>query len=437
MEQSSNLKTSEQIEQTIATLESIDGRRGAKCVLTNENLYMIGPAYFLNYLGNWKKVKDKLSFGLKDITSVSYQRRSNPSKAFGRFLLQLVLSFLFFMIIGTVLSSVYQNGLPFNETSVFLMFILPPLLATIIVILISRRESMLRIVLGCEVIYLKTSWYRKEEIDNLHNQMICLVDENHKNEPASLNSEELFGGEPIISEFGEQYRRQYMKDEQTTGGFCVLSPTQLRMGGLHKVNLVFGIWLPSKGHNSININQINGVHFCDHVKFFKVFLIDLIITSILLGLISLYVFIRPGDYNEGMAAMGYMLSLMFLWGFPGIGGAKMRSARMVVDGALGKYGFDTQWYTKDEVNRFQKTITKVLEQTVEQDKQEQTIKPSIVQQQVPTVNQSIPIQSNTQVSINDGVTLLREYNQLLQEGIIDQAEFDKVKAEIFSKREHN
>ena len=169
MEQSSNLKTSEQIEQTIATLESTNGRRGAKCVLTNENLYMIGPAYFLNYLGNWKKVKDKLSFGLKDITSVSYQRRSNPSKSFGRFLLQLVLSFLFFMIIGTVLSSVYENGLPFNETSIFLMFILPPLLATIIIVLLSRRESMLRIVLGCEVIYLKTSWYRKEEIDNLHN----------------------------------------------------------------------------------------------------------------------------------------------------------------------------------------------------------------------------------------------------------------------------
>ncbi len=75
-----------------------------------------------------------------------------------------------------------------------------------------------------------------------------MVDENHKNEPTSPNSEELFGGEPIISEFGEQYRCQYMKDEQTTGGFCVLSPTQLRMGGLHKVNLVFGIWLPSKGH---------------------------------------------------------------------------------------------------------------------------------------------------------------------------------------------
>lgn len=46
MEQSSNLKTSEQIEQTIATLESTNGRRGAKCVLTNENLYIIGPAYF-------------------------------------------------------------------------------------------------------------------------------------------------------------------------------------------------------------------------------------------------------------------------------------------------------------------------------------------------------------------------------------------------------
>lgn len=35
------------------------------------------------------------------------------------------------------------------------------------------------------------------------------------------------------------------------------------------------------------------------------------------------------------------------------------------------------------------------------------------------------------------MTLLREYNQLLQEGIIDQAEFEKIKAEILLKREHN
>ena len=36
-------------------------------------------------------------------------------------------------------------------------------------------------------------------------------------------------------------------------------------------------------------------------------------------------------------------------------------------------------------------------------------------------------------SLRERAELLREYAQLLQEGIIDQAEFDRVKAEILSK----
>lgn len=158
MEQSSNIGTQKLAEQVVATLESNDSKKGTKCILTNEHLYIDGTVYFVTYLGAWKKVSGKETFDLKDITSVSYQKRSNPSKAVLRFFAKLALIILFLIISIMIGQLMYDYSM---DTSSFefwcLFFVVPPLLATIIITLISNRVNMLRILIGSETIYIKTS----------------------------------------------------------------------------------------------------------------------------------------------------------------------------------------------------------------------------------------------------------------------------------------
>lgn len=59
MEQSSNIGTQKLTEQVVATLESNDSKKGTKCILTNEHLYIDGTVYFVTHLGAWKKVSGK------------------------------------------------------------------------------------------------------------------------------------------------------------------------------------------------------------------------------------------------------------------------------------------------------------------------------------------------------------------------------------------
>ncbi len=389
--------------------------------------------------GQWQK-----TFDLKDITSVSYQKRSNPSKAVLRFFAKLALSILFLIIAIMIGQLMYDYGM---DTSSFefwcLFFVVPPLLATIIITLISNRVSMLGILIGSETIYIKTSWYKKEVIDHFHNQLIELIDKQHRAECIDLDivTEELFGGEPIIAEFGNQYRRQYMKDQKSGGGFCMITSTQVILGGRQKVQLMPGIWIPSRKQHNINIDCMERVFFCDHIKLFKIITLDLIITAVLAGIVAAYLIIRPSTYDARIAFMGIAICQAFFWGFPGLAGAKMRQARLVIEATSGTYGFNTKWYTKEEVNQFQKMITKTIETSLERcDKTQQTqyTEPPMIYQQVPEIpHQSAPIQESEQISIKDRAGLLREYNQLLQKGIIDQAEFNRIKAEILSKSERN
>ena len=156
------------------------------------------------------------------------------------------------------------------------------------------------------------------------------------------------------------------------------------------------------------------VFFCDHIKLFKIITLDLMIIAVLAGIIATYAIIRPSTYDARIAFMGIAICQAFFWGFPGLAGAKMRQARLVIEGTSGTYGFNTKWYTKEEVNQFQKIITKAIETNLERyDKTQQTqyTQSPTIYQQVPEIHhQSVPIQESEQISIKDGAGLLREYN---------------------------
>lgn len=434
MEQSSLSGTAEQI---IAVLDSKNAK-GAECTLTSKYLYIDGTAYFVTHHGAWKKAHEKYSADLKNVTHVSYLRRSNPSKAVARFLFKVPLSIILMFLIVSILESMY-SAVP--EDMVLQGIIAPPLLANILVAFTARRESMLGISVGSETIYLKTSWYMKEAIDNFHNQMIKLVDEIHGKEQLNLDMDtgETYGGKPIIAEFGEQYRRQYMKDKRTKGGFCILTHDQVLSGGLHKVQLMPGAWAPSRAEHGIGANQISSIFFRDHISAFKALLLDIALTGILAGAMYGYVLLGLPERNV-VSIFGLTVCQIVFWGFPDLAGIKMRREMLVIEGASGTYGFDTQWYTKEEVNHFQKIIIKIIEMNAKEADKNQQVQhaetPAVYRQFPAALQQSAPMQATPEVSIKEGAALLREYNQLLRDGIIDQTEFEQVKAEILSKREY-
>lgn len=282
---------------------------------------------------------------------------------------------------------------------------------------------MLDITVGSEKIYLKTSWYEKEELDLFYNHLIQLVSNAHQKESISIQVDtgKTFGGEKIIAEFGEKYRRQYMQDKKASGGFCVLTPKHVHISGLHKVRLLPGIWYSSRGMHSIDITSVEKIFFKTSGNPLLVLASAMLISTFSSTVIEPVESLIGYSYGEVFTiCVGLGFAITVLRVLPRL----FNKAKLVLDTRNGTFSVWTCWYKKDEITQFQKLLTKVIENNQLLHKEEQTHRSA-----------QAPMQKHADatVSIKDGAGLLREYSQLLQDGIISQAEFDKVKSEILSK----
>ena len=398
--------------------EYLEGRqvRSAFCVMSQERLYWGGYHFFQNYVGDWTGSAQPSSEAIADITEIAYRKQNDPTRA-RRTAIRLSVLVFALAALSALMSLNRMGG--FNSLF-FLLLPFPISLAlSAAALLKSRKSVMLEISFGCETLSVRTSWYSKEELDAFHNRLVQSTSETHVKEDvlSGMDMGKTYGGRKIIAEFGGQYRERYLKDRKCPYGFCTITPGELHLGGAYSWRFLPGIWLRSRKIRDIRIDQVSKVYYGIVRKPFTVLwayplvLLCLLTAARGIGLISITLI------SAGIA----LLPVLPFWAV-----VLFRQKRLIIESRQGTFAFWTHQDRKAEIRRFQKILLGLIERRSDGQEQEEAVPP--------IVSGEPAVKDPAAVSWREGAELLREYHKLLREGIIDQAEFDRVKGEILLKQ---
>ena len=388
------------------------------CVLTQDKLYWGGRHFFQNYVGDWKNSVQQSSEPISNITAVAYRRRNDPTRT-RRSAMRLTLSVVAIVVISIL---VQRSGHRFNNLFFLLLTFLIALILSMMERSRAKKNVMLDIEFGCETLSIRTAWHDKKELDVFYNRLIQSVSEAHakENTLSGMDTEETYGGKKIMAEFGGRYREQYLRDRKSPYGFCIITPGELHFGGAYSKRLLPGLWFRAKKMRHIQISSISEVCYGIVGRPFSVaviyFLALMLVFFLTVG--RDFTFFRNVIFNTGVS----MLPVCPFWM-----AVLFREKRMIIRSSEGTFAFWTHQDSKDENRRFHKILVRLIEeQQTNRAAQGETPRPSEAAEIIP--------EKPASPSFQEKAALLREYNQLLQEGIIDQTEFDRVKQEILSNQ---
>ena len=325
--------------------ESGDGRAAKQgfCVLTRDKLYWGGRHFFQNYVGDWSDSMEQSSEDISNITAVRYQRRGNPTRT-----RQSAIRLTVVVVVLSILSELMlRNGSRFNTLFFWMMTFLVSLILSVLTGLRARKNVMLDIEFGCELLSVETSWYEKGELDAFYNQLIQSTAEAHAGEDvlAGMDLKETYGGKKILAEFGSQYRAQYLKDRKCQFGFCTITPGELHFGGKYSWRLLPGVWLKSRKLRDIPISSIASIRYGVAGAPFRVtvlyILVFLFAQTLVLGR-------SPQSFRFVLSnAALAMLPVLPFWCM-----GMLKQKRLILETQLGTFAFWTHQGKKADVRQF-------------------------------------------------------------------------------------
>ncbi len=395
--------------------ESLNGRRTKQgfCVMSQDKLYWGGHHFFQNYVGDWTESDQQSSEDLSNITAVNYQNRRNPTRA-RQNAVRLSLTVFALSVLGALLRS---RGSEWNDLFFLLLTFTAAVLLSVFTALRTKKTVMLDIEFGCELLSVETAWYDKGELDAFYNQLIQNTSDAHvrENGLSGMDLEETYGGKKILAEFGAQYREQYLKDHRCQYGFCTITPGELHFGGAYSKRLLPGVWLKARKMRDIPISDISKVYYGTVGA--------PVLVAVLYVLALLFVLmISRGAINSAFRFVLGSTGISMLPVLPFWGAVLFQQKRLIVKSRQGSFGFWTHQGKMAEIRQFHKMLLCLLEAQSGIPQQTELARPEVEKD---SMEGSEPLKQ--------GAQLLREYAQLLKEGVIDQTEFDRVKAKILEK----
>lgn len=384
-------------------------------VLSQFKLYWGGYYFFQNYVGDWSNHAQQCE-PLENITKISYQRRIEPTRT-----RHLVCSLsIFSLVLAIILAFIYTRTAGILVFVYWTLALAISLAVSIFIAMKARKNIMLDIEFGCEKLSIKTSWFDKGELDYFYNALIQAITVVHKQENVISDAYigETYAGKKIIAEFGGEYRKEYLRDKKASGGFSVITPDEVYIGGHYSKRIIPGFWLATKKVRTIHTSDIEEITYRTVTNYLVALLVYIFIAAILIFTADPYVSYFVSVIQIFCASMIPVI--------PMIVNVVCRQSRLIIKSRAGTFSFWTHQYKKSEIRYFQKVLiyltdasgtgTKIVDNTAH-----------------PVMEVQNQLGDSSGISLKEGPELLKEYYRLLQEGIIDQSEFDRIKAEVLSK----
>lgn len=213
--------------------------------------------------------------------------------------------------------------------------------------------------------------------------------------------------EYVLAELGSGYIRNYISNGSLSNGFVTVTQQRAYFNGKAYYKDYGGKFKKQVQEKVVDLKDITGTGFT-HLEN-----IGVLVTAIVLAVIPVLLIIfneSIGGYDKvGIAAFIFLLLSVVLF----IVYALTIKNLFNIEFAGGSISFDASWYSKESVDTFMRGLRKAMSE----------------------IKDTVPTESVTpckQVTAVDKSEALRECAKLKEEGIIDEEEFKKMKADIIS-----
>jgi hypothetical protein len=226
-----------------------------------------------------------------------------------------------------------------------------------------------------------------------------------------------------IAELGSGFLKNYLEYRTITKGFIVVTQNRAYLKGQN-----YEFTSPTKATRTtqeriVELKDITGTGYRQYESTFCK------VMTILFSILSFMGFIGFFIYLDNVFSRKFPTeSLLFLTPIVAfvIFLIKYLTSRIncfTISYAGGSFGVDTTWCEQSFVDNFHKELRKAIDSA----KQTGSSQPAPVSVSVAS---SVPKAANNKV---DKVSVLREYHKLLEDGIISDEEFEKMKAQVIGK----